>query len=77
MLIEAEFLSAGLATVCLHAHYLKGCLGNQKNSIVVKYKRSHFLRSLDTECFLAGFNDLYDLFKIDGLDVSLLCCFTL
>ncbi|RLN18792.1 hypothetical protein C2845_PM02G16980 [Panicum miliaceum] len=74
---EAELLSTGPTTVRLHAHYLKGCLGNQKNGIVVKYKRSHFLISLDTECFLVGFNDLYDLFKLDGLDVSLLRCFTL
>jgi hypothetical protein len=48
MLTEAELLSAGTATVRLHDHYLKGCLGNQKNGIVVKYKRSHFLHSLDT-----------------------------
>jgi hypothetical protein len=47
MLTEAELLSVGTATVRLHDHYLKGCLGNQ-NGIVVKYKRSHFLHSLDT-----------------------------
>ena len=56
---------------------MKGCHGNKKNGIVVKYRRQHFLRDRDIEFFLVGFGDLYDLFKLDALDVSLLSCFTL
>uniref|UniRef100_K3Y123 Ubiquitin-like protease family profile domain-containing protein n=1 Tax=Setaria italica TaxID=4555 RepID=K3Y123_SETIT len=56
---------------------MKCCAKNKKDGMMVRYKRSHLLRSLDSECFFVGFNDLYDLFKIDGLDVSLLRCFTL
>ena len=77
ILTDAELLGAGPSIVALHTYYMKGCQGNKKNGIVVKYKRQHFLRDRDIECFLVGFDDLYDLFKLDALDVSLLRCFTL
>ncbi|TVU41706.1 hypothetical protein EJB05_15249, partial [Eragrostis curvula] len=77
MLSPAELKRAGPATAALHSHYLKGCTTNQKNGIVVTFKRNHFLGSRDSEFFLVGFNDLYDLFNFDGLDVSLLHCYTL
>jgi len=77
ILTEAELLVAGPFTVELHNYYMKGCQGNKKNGIVVKYRRQHFWRDRDTEFFLVGFDDLYDLFKLDALDVSLLRCFTL
>jgi len=77
ILTEAELLVAGPFTVELHNYYMKGCQGNKKNGIVVKYRRQHFWRDRDTEVFLVGFDDLYDLFKLDALDVSLLRCFTL
>ena len=70
MLTAAELKSAGPTTTSLHSHYLKGCVA-KKNDIVVQYKRCHLHRSQDKECFLVGFNDLYDLFNIDALDVSL------
>jgi len=56
---------------------MKGCHGNKKNGIVIKYRHQHFWRDRDIEFFLVGFDDLYDLFKLDALDVSLLRCFTL
>jgi len=77
ILTEAELLVAGPFTVELHTYYMKGCQGNKKNGIVVKYRRQHFWRDRDIEFFLVGFDDLYDLFKLDALDVSLLRCFTL
>ena len=77
ILTEAELLVAGPFTVELHNYYMKGCQGNKKNGIVVKYRRQHFWRDRDIEFFLVGFDDLYDLFKLDALDVSLLRCFTL
>jgi len=77
ILTEAELLVAGPFTVELHNYYMKGCQGNKKNGIVVKYRRQHFWRDRDTEFFLVGFDNLYDLFKLDALDVSLLRYFTL
>jgi hypothetical protein len=76
MLTYAKLKSAGPATISLHNHYLKGC-ADKKNNIVVQFKRCHLQRSQDIECFLVGFNDLYDLFNLDALDVSLVRCFTL
>ncbi|CAL4924945.1 unnamed protein product [Urochloa decumbens] len=76
ILIADELNSAGSATISLHNYYLKGC-AEKKKDILVQFRRAHLLRSLDKECFLVGFNDLYDLFNVDALDVSLLRCFTL
>ncbi|CAL5006642.1 unnamed protein product [Urochloa decumbens] len=76
MLTADELNSAGPATISLHNYYLKGC-AEKKKDILVQFRRAHLLRSLDKECFLVGFNDLYDLFNVDALDVSLLRCFTL
>jgi len=77
ILTEAELLVTGRFTVEIHNYYMKGCQGNKKNGIVVKYRSQYFWRDRDTEVFLVGFDDLYDLFKLDALDVSLLRCFTL
>ncbi|TVU42240.1 hypothetical protein EJB05_08634, partial [Eragrostis curvula] len=77
MLSPAELESVGPATAALHSHYLAACSANQNNAIAAMYKCSHFLRSENSECFLVGFPDLYDLFKIDGLDISLVRCYTL
>ncbi|CAL4906881.1 unnamed protein product [Urochloa decumbens] len=77
MLTDAELESAGPATSTLHRYYLQKSKARQNDGLVVKFKRIHLLRSLDVECFLVGFNDLYDLFNIDALDISLLRCFTL
>ncbi|CAL5089802.1 unnamed protein product [Urochloa decumbens] len=68
--------SAGPATISLHNYYLRGC-AQKKKDILVLFRRAHLLRSLDKEYFLVGFNDLYDLFNVDALDVSLIYCFTL
>ncbi|CAN6381666.1 unnamed protein product [Urochloa humidicola] len=78
MLTAAELESVRPATASLHAYYLKGCRSkHKKDGIAVKFQRNHFLRGQDLECFSVGFNDLYDLFNVDALDVSLLRCFTL
>jgi len=77
ILTDAKLLVAGSSTVALHTYYMKGCLGNKKNGILVKYRRQYFWSDRDIEFFLVGFDDLYDLFKLDALDVSLLRCFTL
>ncbi|CAO2152651.1 unnamed protein product [Urochloa humidicola] len=77
MLTDADLKSAGTATSALHGYYLQNSKVRKKSGIVVKFKNIHLLRSNDTECFPVGFNDLYDLFNIEALDVSLLRCFTL
>jgi hypothetical protein len=43
--------------------------------IVVKYRQSHFLT--DDDVFIISLSDLYDLFNLDALDVSLKRCFAL
>jgi len=76
MLTAAQLESAGPATKALHKYYMKGCVAKQID-VVVQYKRNHFQRPDNNEYFLLCFNDLYDLFNLDGLDVSLLRYFTL
>jgi len=76
MLTAAQLESAGPATNALHRYYMKGCVAKQID-VVVQYKRHHFQRQDSNEYFLLCFNDLYDLFNLDGLDVSLLRIFTL
>ncbi|GJN34839.1 hypothetical protein PR202_gb23538 [Eleusine coracana subsp. coracana] len=77
MLTPKELESVGPATSALHAHYMKTSVAKQKNGIVVTYKGSHLLRSLDLEFFVVGFSDLYELMNFDALDVSLMRCYTL
>lgn len=80
MLTKAELQVAGPGCVELHAYYMKSCandLQNKNGGILVEYKRKHFLRDTDSECLLVGFNDLYDLFTLDAMDMSLIRCFTL
>jgi hypothetical protein len=43
--------------------------------IIVSYKDHHFL--VGDGFFLISFSDLYDLFNLDALDVSLMRCFAL
>ena len=76
MLTAAQLQSTGPTTKALHKYYMKGCVAKQIDA-VVQYKRIHFQRSDSNKYFLLCFKDLYDLFNLDGLDVSLLCCFTL
>ena len=76
MLTDAKIDSVGSGTKALHIHYMKACVERIHN-LAIELKHRHLLRSSDKECFTVGFNDLYDLFNLDALDVSLLRCFTL
>jgi len=76
MLTTAQLESTVPATNALHKYYMKGCVAKQID-VVVQYKRNHFQRQDGNEYFLLCFNDLYDLFNLNGLDVSLLRIFTL
>jgi hypothetical protein len=64
---------AGQPCVDLHNYYINNYKSGQ--DIIVSYKDSHFL--VGDDVFLISFSDLYDLFNLDALDVSLMHCFTL
>jgi hypothetical protein len=57
----------------LHNYYIMNW--KKIDVIVVKYKQSHFLT--DDGVFIILLSYLYDLFNLDALDVSLMCCFAL
>jgi hypothetical protein len=64
---------AGKSCVELHNYYINNYKSGQ--DIIVSYKDRHFL--VGDDIFLISWFDLYDLFNLDALDVSLMCCFTL
>jgi hypothetical protein len=64
---------AGQSCVELHNYYMNNYKSGQ--DIVVSYKDRHFL--VGDGFFLISFSDLYDLFNLDALDVSLMRCFAL
>jgi hypothetical protein len=45
--------------------------------MVALIKRQHFWRDAKSKPFIAGLDDLFDLFKLDGLDIGLRRCLTL
>jgi len=51
---------------------MKECEEKRTTGMVAVFKKQHFLREADTEFFAVGLEDLFDLFKHDGLDVGLL-----
>jgi len=76
-LSETELEKAGLGCVALHAWYTKDCDEKRSIGMVAVFKKHHFLCESDTEFFAVGLEDLFDLFKLDGLDVGFLCVLTL
>ncbi|TVU19977.1 hypothetical protein EJB05_36162, partial [Eragrostis curvula] len=75
LLTAEELRNAGKACIELHNYYLQRLRDKKTHSIVLKYNEQHFLSS--TSYFVVSFSDMYDLFNLDALDVSLLRCFTL
>jgi hypothetical protein len=73
MLNVNELCKAGRFCVELHNYYILNW--KKINVIVVKYRQSHFL--MDDDVFFISLSDLYDLFNLDALNVSLMRCFTL
>jgi hypothetical protein len=73
MLNANELCKAGRFCVELHNYYILNW--NKIDVIVVKYRQSHFL--IDDGTFIISLSDLYDLFNLDTLDVSLMRCFAL
>jgi hypothetical protein len=57
----------------LHNYYISNDKSGQ--DIIVSYKDHHFM--VGDDIFLISFSDLYELFNLDMLDVSLMWCFAL
>jgi hypothetical protein len=73
MLIINMLNKVGQAYVDLHNYYInKNKLGED---IIVSYKDHHFL--VGDDFFFISFSDLYDLFNLDTLDVSLMHSFVI
>jgi hypothetical protein len=68
-----ELCKAGRFCVELHNYYILNW--KKIDIIVVKYRQSHFL--MDDGVFIISLSDLYDLFNLAALDVSLMRFFTL
>jgi hypothetical protein len=64
---------AGQPCVELHNYYMNNYALSK--GIMVLYKDYHFL--VGDGFFLISFSDLYNLFNLDALDISLTRCFTL
>jgi hypothetical protein len=73
MLNANELCKACRFCVKLHNYYILNW--KKIDVIVVKYRQSHFL--MDGGVFIISLSDLYDLFNLDALDISLMRCFTL
>jgi hypothetical protein len=57
----------------LHNYYIQNYRTGQE--IIVQFKDRHIL--VGGNIFVITFSDLYDLFNVNALDISLMHCFTL
>jgi hypothetical protein len=73
MLTVDVLYKVGKPCVELHNNHINNYKLGQ--DIIVSYKDSHFL--VGDGIFLISWSDLYNLFNLDMLDISLMRCFTL
>jgi hypothetical protein len=73
MLTVDELRKAGQLCIDLHNYYIQNYKSGQ--DIIVSYKNRYFLVRDDIFCIT--FSDLYDLFNLEALDISLMHCFAL
>jgi succinate dehydrogenase/fumarate reductase cytochrome b subunit len=73
MLTADELGKSGKACIDLHDYYRQ----NYESGLVilVLYKDCHFL--VGVRIFMVTFSNLYDLFNLNTLDMSLMRCFAL
>ena len=64
-LSEIELEKARPGCVALHAWYMKECEEKRTTGMVAVFKKQYFLHEADTEFFVVGLEDLFDLFKLD------------
>ena len=75
MLSKEELASAGVNTRGLHKHYMTHAMDNDHTSIVSAFKAEDLHSG--PSFFSIAWSDLYDLFNLDALDISLMCCLAL
>ena len=75
MLLELDLATAGVNTNGLHKHYITHAMDNDNTSIVDEFKAEDLHSG--PSFFSIGWSDLYDVFNLDALDISLLRCLTL
>jgi hypothetical protein len=73
MLIADELRKAGQPRIDLHNYYIQNYKMGQ--DIIVSFKDRHFL--VGDNIFIITFFDPCDLFNLNVLDISLVCCFAL
>jgi hypothetical protein len=73
MLTTDELCEEGQPCIDLPNYYIENYKTGQ--DIIVSYKDHHFL--VGDSIFIITFPDLYDLFNLDALDISLMRCFVL
>jgi hypothetical protein len=73
MLTTDKLHKTGQPCIDLHNHYIQNY--QRGLDILVSYKDDHFL--VGDDIFIITFSDLYDLFNLNALDISLMRCFTL
>jgi hypothetical protein len=73
MLAADELVEIVQPFIDLHNYYIQNYKSGQ--DILVPYKDHHFL--VGDNIFINTFSDLYDLFNISALDISLMRCFAL
>ena len=56
---------------------MKECEEKRTTGMVAVFKKQHFWRLANIEFFVVGLEDMFNLFKLDGLDVRLLHVLTL
>ncbi|PVH64317.1 hypothetical protein PAHAL_2G236100 [Panicum hallii] len=76
LLSVPELRAAGQYCVELHNYYMSKV--NQAEEIMVSYEERHFLQLEGSRnIFIVAWSDLFDLFNLDALDLSLIRCFAL
>jgi hypothetical protein len=73
MLTVNQLRQVGKHSVELHNYYIQNYKMNQ--DIIVQYNDSYFL--VGDDIFVNTLYNLYDLFNLFALDISLMHCFTL
>ena len=73
MLTIGTLKEAGKSCVVLHNYYISNY--KKRQHIIGGFKEKHFL--VGEGIFLISWSDLYDLFTLDALDMSLIRCFAL
>ena len=75
MMSTEELASAGVNTRGLHNHYITRAMHNYDTSIVGAFKAQDLHSG--PGYFSVAWSDLYDLFNLDALDISLIYCLTI